>query len=189
MIRKLLCIGAIGAMMNKKWGRCGPGGGAGGPFSGPFWRESPEGGRTRRGDIKFQILDLLTEKPRHGYDVIRDLEERAGGLYRPSAGSIYPTLQMLEDGGYVTSEQVTGKKVYTITAEGRGLLDQRPPSETRDDQRADGIAARQSAVKLAGAVMQALRSGDGAVVARVKQILDRGRKEIYSLLADEDEHE
>ena len=175
--------------MGRKWGRCGPRG-QGGPFGGPFWRENAEGGaRTRRGDIKFQILDLLTEKPRHGYDVIRDLEERHGGLYRPSPGSIYPTLQMLEDGGFVTSELVSGKKTYTITSEGRQLLDQRPPSEAPEEGYGDAMGARQSAMKLAAAVVQALRSGDGKVVARVKQILDRGRKEIYGLLAEEGEHE
>jgi DNA-binding PadR family transcriptional regulator len=156
-------------------------------FGGPFFREAGEGGRTRRGEIKFQLLDLLTTKPRHGYEMIRDLEEQSQGTYRPSPGSIYPTLQMLEEGGYVTSEQVSGKKVYTITNEGRQLLDQRPPGEARGEGVADAMDTRKSAMKLAGAVMQAVRSGDGRVIAQVKQILDRGRKEIYSLLAGEGE--
>src|SRR5215831_18041163 len=75
-----------------------------------------------RGDLKYVILELLKEQPRHGYDIIRALEERARGMYRPSPGSVYPTLQMLEDLGYVTSTQQEGKKVYSITDEGRRYL-------------------------------------------------------------------
>jgi len=75
-----------------------------------------------RGDLKYVILELLKEQPRHGYDIIRALEDRARGFYRPSPGSVYPTLQMLEDLGYVTSEQQEGKKVYRITDAGRQYL-------------------------------------------------------------------
>jgi len=76
-----------------------------------------------RGDLKYVILELLKDQPRHGYDIIRALEERMRGRYRPSPGSVYPTLQMLEDLGYVTSTQEEGKKVYTITDEGRRYLE------------------------------------------------------------------
>src|SRR5579859_8288206 len=75
-----------------------------------------------RGDLKYVILDLLKDQPRHGYDIIRALEDRMRGHYRPSPGSVYPTLQMLEDLGYVTSNQQDGKKVYSITDEGRRYL-------------------------------------------------------------------
>src|SRR6266849_2220989 len=75
-----------------------------------------------RGDLKYVILDLLKDQPRHGYDIIRALEENMRGRYRPSPGSVYPTLQMLEDLGYVTSSQQEGKKVYSITDEGRQYL-------------------------------------------------------------------
>jgi DNA-binding PadR family transcriptional regulator len=75
-----------------------------------------------RGDLKYVILDLLKDQPRHGYDIIRALEDRMRGHYRPSPGSVYPTLQMLEDLGYVTSSQQEGKKVYSITDEGRRYL-------------------------------------------------------------------
>jgi DNA-binding PadR family transcriptional regulator len=79
------------------------------------------------------ILELLKDQPRHGYDIIRALEERMRGRYRPSPGSVYPTLQMLEDLGYVTSTQQEGKKVYTITDEGRRYLAKQQP--TVDDIR------------------------------------------------------
>jgi DNA-binding PadR family transcriptional regulator len=86
-----------------------------------------------RGDLKYVILDLLKDQPRHGYDIIRALEDRMRGRYRPSPGSVYPTLQMLEDLGYVTSSQQEGKKVYSITDEGRRYLTEQ--ASTIDDIR------------------------------------------------------
>ncbi len=110
-----------------RWGRRGgPFGGFGGPF-GPGERFFG------RGDLKYVILELLKDQPRHGYDIIRALEDRMRGRYRPSPGSVYPTLQMLEDLGYVTSTQQEGKKVYTITDEGRRYLNEQ--QSTVDDIR------------------------------------------------------
>jgi DNA-binding PadR family transcriptional regulator len=76
-----------------------------------------------RGDLKYVILRLLSEKPMHGYEVMRALEDESGGCYSASPGSVYPTLQMLEDQGYVVSEEEEGKKVYSITSAGREFLD------------------------------------------------------------------
>jgi DNA-binding PadR family transcriptional regulator len=81
--------------------------------------------RFEKGDIKYVILDLLRDRPSHGYEIIRALEERFGGLYTPSAGTVYPTLQMLEDLGYVTADQRDGRKVYTITQAGQKFLAER----------------------------------------------------------------
>ncbi len=78
-----------------------------------------------KGALKYVILGLLKDKPSHGYEIIRALEERFHGFYSPSAGSVYPTLQLLEDMGYVTSTEQDGKKVYTITDEGRKFLTER----------------------------------------------------------------
>ena len=77
-----------------------------------------------RGDLKFVILRLVSEQPMHGYEVMKALEKESGGYYRPSPGSVYPTLQLLEDEGYVTVEEKDGKKVYSITDEGRAHLDE-----------------------------------------------------------------
>jgi DNA-binding PadR family transcriptional regulator len=85
-----------------------------------FW--GPEGRMFQKGDFKYLILDLLNEKPRYGYEIIRELEEKFHGFYTPSPGSVYPTLQYLEEMGYVTSSQQDGKKIYTITEEGRNYL-------------------------------------------------------------------
>ena len=83
-----------------------------------------------RGHLKYVILDLLKDKPAHGYEIIKELEERFHGFYSPSAGSVYPTLQLLEDMGYVKSSDQDGKKVYTITAEGGAFLKEK--AETID---------------------------------------------------------
>ena len=115
-------------MRRRDWGDFGEFFGAGGPR---FWGFGPGGGprRQRRGrwfesgEMRLVILRLIREKPRHGYEIIKALEERMGGCYTPSAGSVYPTLQMLEDQGYVRIVEDSGKKVYHITPEGEAFLD------------------------------------------------------------------
>jgi DNA-binding PadR family transcriptional regulator len=77
-----------------------------------------------KGDFKYIILDLLKDKPRHGYEIISAIEDQFKGFYTPSAGSVYPTLQMLEDLGYVSSSELDGKRTYTITEEGCRFLDE-----------------------------------------------------------------
>src|SRR5919106_4340668 len=83
---------------------------------GPWWGHG--GHRARRGDVRTAILALLEERPMHGYEMIQQLEERSGGRWRPSAGSIYPTLQLLEDEGLVSGEEVDGKRVFSLTEAG-----------------------------------------------------------------------
>ena len=77
------------------------------------------GPRARRGDVRAAALALLTERPMHGYEMIKEIEERTGGIWQPSAGSIYPTLALLEDEGLVRSEESEGKRRFTLTDEGR----------------------------------------------------------------------
>ena len=88
-----------------------------------FFRGGRRGSSFQKGDLKYIILDLIKETPRHGYDIIRELEEQSYGTYKPSPGVIYPTLQMLEEMGYATSEEQEGKKVYSITDEGKDFLE------------------------------------------------------------------
>jgi DNA-binding PadR family transcriptional regulator len=94
---------------------------------GPGGRRGPN--MYGRGDLKYVLLELLKEQPKHGYEMIKDLEGRAGGFYTPSAGAVYPTLQLMEDRGWVTSATVEGKKVYTITDTGRAALEERSAQE------------------------------------------------------------
>ena len=98
-------------------------------FGIPFWGSGGASWRGRRrqwfasGDMKYVILKLLKDKPRHGYEVMKELEERMHGCYSPSPGTVYPTLQWLEDEGLVSAKDVEGKKVYEITEAGRAFLE------------------------------------------------------------------
>jgi len=99
-------------------------------FRGRFWAGEHfhgfgRGSPFHKGNLKYVILDLLKEKPRYGYEIIRALEESSHGFYTPSPGVVYPTLQMLEEMGYAKSVERDGKKVYTITKEGSKFLSER----------------------------------------------------------------
>ena len=91
-------------------------------FHGHWRHRRSHGPMFEKGALKYLMLDLINTKPRHGYDIIRELEESSGGCYSPSPGSIYPTLQMLEDLGHIVIKKENGKKVYEISDEGRGYL-------------------------------------------------------------------
>lgn len=99
-------------------------------FMGRGWREHGSHGRAGgrffdTGELKFVVLHLLSEKPAHGYELIREIEERLGGAYTPSPGVIYPTLTLLEDMGHVAQTETDGsRKLYAITDEGRAYLEQ-----------------------------------------------------------------
>ncbi|HEV3086742.1 MAG TPA: PadR family transcriptional regulator [Candidatus Cybelea sp.] len=143
--------------------------------------------RMRRGDVKFAVLEILAEGPQHGYEIMHAIAERRGS--KPSPGSVYPTLQMLEDGGFVTSEQVDGKRTYTITDSGRELLANRETEANTEDDGDDQPNARrrvwESATKLGAAVMS-VRDSDDKTLDRVRTILDKARKEIYAILASDE---
>jgi len=150
-----------------------------------------------RGDLKYVILDLLQDQPRHGYDVIRALEERFRGFYSPSPGSVYPTLQLLADQGYLTSTERDGKRVYAITDEGRRFL-----AEQADV--VEGLRARMGAgrgfrgnpetgellqeVRQLGQVLfrQGARGAlhDPEKVRRLREVVARARREIETIFAD-----
>lgn len=155
--------------------------GFGRAFGRGFGCEPP---RMRRGDIKYLLLEILKEGPRHGYDIITGLEGKFRG-YRPSPGSVYPTLQMLEEGGYVTSQEIDGKKVYTVTDAGLKFLEERGGSwfeETPGMQQAYEL--RKSLMKLGAAVMDGARGSDADSAKKIEEILHKARKEVYSVLAD-----
>lgn len=173
--------GAFGAWANC----CGPGFAA---FGWPGSRRRP----VRRGELKYVILGLLAEKPMHGYEIMRTLEEDSGGCYSPSPGSVYPTLQMLEDQGYVVAEEQEGKKVYRITDDGRAFLaEHEGQADDVFDRVADlgerftGSEMRDltgSFVRLAQASFErAMRkAGDPDAMTRLKEILDRATREMES---------
>ena len=166
------------------------------PFGRGFraWAGGPRGRRRTQmfesGEMKFVILRLIREKPRHGYEVMKALEEKFRGHYTPSAGSVYPTLQLLEDQGYVRAVETEGRKVYHITPEGERFLDENRDvldeilDRVRDTLRdvAGGSMGELNAAfaRLAGLTYkQAWRRGpDHPAVARVVEILRRATDEI-----------
>lgn len=157
----------------------GPGFGPGGPRG--------RGHRARRGDVRMAILSLLGERPMHGYEMIQELEEKTGGRWRPSAGSIYPTLQLLEDEGLVRSEEVDGKKVFSLTSEGTEKLAERGEDKApweQDGEDSDRHKLRNEAFRLRGALMQIGRAGDDEQVEKALEILTEARKRLYGLLAE-----
>lgn len=153
---------------------------------GPFWGG---GRRARRGDVRAAILSLLAEEPKHGYDLIRELEERSGGRWRPSPGSVYPTLQLLEDEGLVTGQERDGKRVFTLTDAGRTELEQRRERGEADPWElgplGEGVTQIGDAMfQLAAAAMQVGRTGSAAQRTQAAEILADTRKRLYALLAE-----
>jgi DNA-binding PadR family transcriptional regulator len=149
------------------------------------------GGSVRRGNVRFAILAVLQEKPMHGYQVIQELESRTHGRWRPSAGSIYPTLQLLEDEGLVTSEEVDGRRTYTLTDAGRKAAGDTPLSrhlglDADDaDVAEEALDVRKLAMHLIGAAVQVKRMGSPEANKAAREILVDARKRMYRLLAED----
>lgn len=168
-------------------------------FMGEFWggHRGHFRGRGRmfeQGDLRYVILRLLDEKPRHGYDIIKELEERSAGAYSPSPGTVYPTLTLLEDQGFARArEEEGGRKIYEITDEGRRHLAEH--SSTVDDifsrisRFVEGFVdtpMMEVNQAFAGLGRTAFRTAsrnvqDREKLARIKEILDRAAREIEEL--------
>lgn len=163
----------------------GPGmGGPGGPWGGR------RGGRARRGDVRTAALLLLAEEPRNGYQIMQALEQRSGGAWRPSPGSVYPALQQLEDEGLIRSEEQDGRKLYRLTDEGRQFVADRgedqpaPWDQMAGDVSPDAWALMQTARETAMALMQVMQTGSDAQRKEAQRILAGTRRDLYRLLAD-----
>ncbi|MDT8915458.1 PadR family transcriptional regulator [Amycolatopsis sp. PS_44_ISF1] len=162
---------------------------------GPGGRRGPGGPRRgRRGDVRAAILTLLAEQPRHGYEIIREIGERSGGLWKPSPGSIYPTLQMLADEDLVVSKDENGKKLFELTETGRTAAGEQtgtPPWEHfAEDVDPVEVDLRKAGATLAAAVVQVMRAGSSGQQARVVAVLNEARRSIYTILGEvEDESE
>jgi DNA-binding PadR family transcriptional regulator len=143
--------------------------------------------RMRRGDIRTAVLAILDEQPRHGYEVIQALEDKTGGAWRPSAGSIYPMLQLLEDEGLARSSERDGKRVYELTDAGRAEAHARveeaggPPWSGAEG----GGSLRGALMQLHVAARQVGAAGNKDQVERAVQIVTDARKQLYRLLAED----
>ncbi len=164
-----------------------------GPNDVPFgFREMLMRGRgrgrpIRRGEIRPLILALLARKPMHGYEIIQLLEAQSGGRWRPSAGSVYPTLQQLADEGLVTSEEIDGRRTYTLTETGREAAAEAPAPPNWGDLDGDaGDDLRTSGLQLIQAVMQVQHVGSTRARHETNRILADARRQVYRLLADDE---
>ncbi len=178
----------------KMYGRSGFGPGMqGGPGFGPGFAMAFRNGRMRaqRGDVKAAILSLVKESPRHGYDIIVEIEQRSGGAWKPSPGSIYPTLQVLEDQGLLCGSDSDGKRIYTITDLGSEYVENLPGGGVRWEQFQEGpfggvAELRDQMVQLGSAVMQVAANGERVQIESTVKLLNETKKKIYKLLAEED---
>jgi DNA-binding PadR family transcriptional regulator len=186
-------------------GECGParyrfgGRGEGGRGGGPGRGHGPHGfgpgfgrgpwSRAKRGDIRAAILLALADEPMHGYQIMQKFEERTGGAWRPSPGSVYPTLQLLEDQGLVEGAESEGRRVFSLTdagkAEAEALKEKLGDSPWGEGGEQDPrFALRQAAFQLAGAVKQVAMTGNADDAQKALEILRDARKQVYALLAD-----
>lgn len=159
-------------------------GGAGGPWG-------RHGRRAARGDIRAAILVLLGEKPSHGYQIIQELEARSGGAWRVSPGSVYPTLQQLEDEGLVrTVAGETERRVYELTDAGTAEAERLRGSAAPWDEVAgavgdDFMELRDLVIGLVAATWQVARAGESTQLSAAKDVLRDARKRLYMILANE----
>ncbi len=165
-------------------------------FDGGFGRGRGRGGRgrggrgrARRGDVRAAVLALLAERPMHGYDIIQELSQRTQGVWQPSPGSVYPTLQMLEEEGLVTGEDAGGKRQFTLTDAGREAVDERTgPAPWDRITRGHDPASIQLWQNFGQAVMAAKQVGNvGNHDQRVRAaaILAETRRQLYAILAED----
>jgi len=155
-------------------------------------RGSRRGRRARRGDIRAAVLLLLAEEPRNGYGLMQEIEERSGGVWRPSPGSVYPILAQLEDEGLVRAVEDEGRKLFELTDEGRAYVEARReqfglPWEAAAGQMTDELHELRAAAKaLAVAAMQVAQTGTQAQLAEARRLLDDARRALYRLLAGDE---
>jgi DNA-binding PadR family transcriptional regulator len=173
--------------LGRMW-KGGPFGGGGGGW-GPHRRGR---GRARRGDVRLALLRLLAEEPRNGYQLIQAIEERSEGLWRPSPGSVYPTLSQLEDEGLIRSTEVDGNRRFEITDSGReelaGRAGESAPWEPAGEETENPLTELAPLVIAIGkATFQVASVGDEAQRERARALLSDTRRALYRILAEDAE--
>jgi DNA-binding PadR family transcriptional regulator len=145
--------------------------------------------------VRAAILALLREESRNGYQIIQEIERRSGGLWRPSAGSVYPALQLLEDEGLIEGVEDAGRRELRLTAAGRKYADEHPQelaapwASVADSLDRDARSLFEIMAAVGAATVQVGQAGDEAQVARARQLLSETRKALYRILAEEDSAE
>jgi DNA-binding PadR family transcriptional regulator len=187
------------------WGGWGPQGRSGPPpwLAGLFGlagQDTPRGPRVRRGDVRVAILAVLADEPLNGYQVIGQIAERSGGAWRPSPGSVYPTISQLEDEGLIESDDERGRRTLRLTEEGRAYLadhadevaevwapfdDDEPKREGGDDPRAPDFSSLKPELgRVMSAVWQIISTGTEQQRREAIGVLVEARRRLYGILAD-----
>jgi DNA-binding PadR family transcriptional regulator len=150
-----------------------------------FFHHGRGGRSVRRGNVRFAILAALKDRAMHGYQVIQELETRTRGRWRPSAGSVYPTLQLLEDEGLLTSAEIDGRRTYSLTDAGRTAADEHPlGAEEWSDDAEPSLPELAGRLVAAAAELDRIGTDDARTAAR-RTLVDT-RKQLYRLLAEDD---
>jgi DNA-binding PadR family transcriptional regulator len=164
----------------------------GGPFGGPPFGPPGGGGRgrRRRGDVRVALLMLLAEEPRNGYQLMQAIEERSGGRWRPSPGSVYPTLSQLEDEGLIRSIDHDGQKLFEITDAGRERVAQASgetaPWDSEDDPGEQPLAKLGPLmIQVGKATWQVAQAGDEEQISKAIETLTETRRKLYRILAED----
>jgi DNA-binding PadR family transcriptional regulator len=168
-------------------------GGGAGAWTG-WWPGPPSaqrGSKAGRGDVRAAILALLKEGPRTGYQIMSDIKERSGGAWRPSPGAVYPALSQLADEGLIEGEESGGRRTFRLTSAGADYIERHPEMaraawESKEQQQAwelPGLFAE--AARLGGGIMQAAHSATPEQLHAVERLLERTRRELYQILADD----
>jgi DNA-binding PadR family transcriptional regulator len=172
-------------------------GGRGFPFAGGPWGFGPGGpmgrggARARRGDVRAAMLKLLAEEPRNGYQLMQEIEQRSGGVWRPSPGSVYPALQQLEDEGLVRAEETDGRKLFHLTDAGREAAaaigaEGAPWDAVSESVDSDVWELFAVAKQVGMAIFQIAQAGSSEQIASAREVLNNARRSLYGILAEDD---
>src|SRR3954452_4086470 len=168
--------------------RGGPPGGFGGGFPG---FGPPRAPRARRGDVRAALLALLAEEPRNGYALMQEIERRTDGVWRPSPGSVYPALSLLEDEGLVKVEETDGRKSYRLTDTGAAFVEEnrdelgQPWQAVLEESDEGALDLRGLMFGIGGAVMQIVGGGNKAQIDQAQELLKQTRRDLYKILAED----
>lgn len=155
---------------------------------GPHGPMHGRGGRGRRANVRVALLALLRDRPMHGYEMITELEARTHGVWRPSPGSVYPTLQMLEDEGLITSEEGGGRKRFSLTDAGRAEAEAAgaAPWEEFDTEAMSGWRdLRDAGFGAMNALRQVIANGTDEQRQRAVEVIDEAKRKLYAILAEQ----
>jgi DNA-binding PadR family transcriptional regulator len=152
------------------------------------WRAT----KARRGDVRAAILAVLAEQPMNGYQLIQEIAARSGGAWKPSPGSIYPTLQQLEDEGLVSADVDAGRRVFTLTEQGQTYVSEHPdeveaPWQGMGETAADAGEVKPLIGQVAAAVWQIMAVGTPEQQAKGREALVELRRKLYAILAEDDD--